>query len=202
MYHDNSAIHTCGMMQSNHLSSGPCRRRMTVLAVLMALVLAGVCRGDQLQWNPLTVSMDAAMALARQPLLVSFCSLADEDYIKLWLVRGAEIVSTAACGLYEVIASVKPQYQSARPYSSADFPLLREQWRFHKSESDEWLSVGIDLAYVYIHTGGGSFRCLAEVLGLDCVMGVQTMRLPRCVMRDIVASLGGKCCLTPWPPTW
>jgi len=160
--------------------------RIAILASFLVLGIAVSCLGDQLQWNPLDVCRDAAQLIGRSSLLVSFCSLADRDHVELWLVSDAETVTTSARGLYELIVSGRRRYQSDDAYASDEFPVLAEQWTFHKVKRvdefavgiDDEFAVGIDLAYVYIHMGGGSFRCLGKLLGLDCVVGVETIHLP------------------------
>jgi len=90
----------------------------------------------------------------------------------------SSLVTTSVRGLYELIVSGRRRYQSDDAYASDEFPVLAEQWTFHKVKRVDEFAVGIDLAYVYIHMGGGSFRCLGKLLGLDCVVGVETIHLP------------------------
>jgi len=174
---------------------------MALFAVILVLGFAGSGLGDQLQWNPLSVCRDAAKVIARHPLLVSFCSQADEDHIGLWLVRDLEAAATPVQDLHEILVSAELLYRSDRAYSSGEFPLPEEQQAFHKARNGSSFAVSIDLAYVYIYVGGGSFQCLAKVLGLDCVVGVETIHLPRYVMEDIVASSEAKCHTILWPPS-
>ena len=71
-----------------------------LLSVLLVFGIAVCCVGDQLQWNPLSVCVDAAERLAEATLWVSYCSLADGDFVELWLLRGFEILSTQATDLF------------------------------------------------------------------------------------------------------
>jgi len=157
---------------------------MALLAVILVLGSAASGLGDQLQWNPLPACRDAAKVIAKQPLLVSFCSQADEDYVELWLVRSLEAVATSAPSLYEVVVSVERLYRSDRAFSSEDFPVPEEQWGFHEAHDPGWFAVGIDLAYVYVYEGGTSFRCAAQLLGLPCVVGVDAICLPDHVLEE------------------
>lgn len=178
---------------------GPRVRRIALLAVVFVLGFAGPSLGDQLQWNPLSVCRDAANVIAKHPLLVSFCSQADEDHIGLWLVRDLEVAATPVPDLHEVLVSAELLYRSDRAYSSGELPLAEEQQVFHKAGNASSFAMGIDLAYVYIHVDGGSFQCLGKVLGLGCVVGVETIHLPRHVLEGIVPSWEAKHHTTPWP---
>jgi len=172
---------------------------MALLAVVLVLGFAGSSLGDQLQWNPLSVCRDAAKVIARHPLLASFCSQADEDHIGLWLVRDLEVLATPVPDLHEVLVSAELLCRSDRAYSSEEMPLAEEQQVFQKARNASSFAMGIDLAYVYIYVGGGSFRCLGKVLGLDCVVGVETIHLSRHVLEAIVASSKAKHHTIPWP---
>jgi hypothetical protein len=175
--------------------------RIALFASLLALSVAASCFGDQLQWTPLSVCRDAAKMIARQPLLLSYCSQADEDYVELWLVRDLEVVATPAPRLHEVTVIAKRLYRSDRAFSSEDFPVSEEQWVFSKAEDPRRFVVGIDLAYVYLYVGGGSFQCLAQVLGLPCVVGVDAIPLPDHVLENAVAQwCEAKRHTPPWLP--
>ncbi len=158
---------------------------ITLLALLFAFGLTVPCLGDQLQWTPLTVCRIAADAIVTQPLLVSYCSQAEQDFVEVWWIRNLEVVATSATGLYEIMVSGRHLYRSDRAYSSEEFPVAEEQWAFHKAENTRPFVLGIDLAYVYVYTGGGTFRCLATVLGLECTVTVESIRLPGRVMEEL-----------------
>jgi hypothetical protein len=176
------------------LSNGRRDARIVVLVVLLQLVFSGLCVGDQYQWSPLSVCEDAAWMVARLPFIVSYCSLADEDYVELWVVRNLQVATTPIPDLYELVASAERLYRSDRAFSSDEFPVPREQWTFHDESDDvNRIAVGVDLAYVYVYVGGGSFRCLAQLLGLPCVVEVETIRLPDRVLGEIAARWGITC---------
>ena len=179
---------------------GPRGRCGLLFVVLIVFAYTGLCTGDQLQWNALLVCRDAAETIARLPLLVSFCSLADEDYVEVWLLRGLHATETLASGLYEITVSAKARYRSDRPFSAGDFPIPEEQWRFHKAETHDGYATAIDLAYVYVYIGGRSFRCLGHVLGLSCHVEVETIQLPAHVMAEVAMALGSGCLPSLAPP--
>ncbi len=137
--------------------------------------------------------------IARQPLLVSFCSQADEDHVELWLIRDLRAVATPAPRLYEVIVSAERLFRSDPAFSSEELPISEEFWVFHETEHPNWFAAGIDLAYVYVYVGGGSFQCLAQVLGLACVVGVETIHLPDYVMKDVAVWREAKHYTASWP---
>ena len=198
--HDASVIHHGFMTRSSSLSRGTPSARIAVLAVLLQLAFAGHCVGDQHQWNPFLVCREAAETIAARPLLVSYCSLADEDYVEFLAARSQRIVATPSPELYELIVSGERLYRSDCAFSSGEFPVSKEQWTFHEeTEGAHWFSLGVDLAYVYVQVAGGTFRCLAQLLDLPCVVAVETIRLPDHVLDEVVARHGIKCLLTAWP---
>jgi hypothetical protein len=171
-------------------------------AVLVAAVLVlgptGVSRADQLQWIPLSVCNTAVETIARKPLLVSFCSLADGDHIGLWRVQDLAVAPTSAKDLHEIVVIAEMLYRSDRLWSSEKLLAAREQ-ELLMIPTARTAIMGIDLAYVYVHIGDGSFRCLGKVLGLDCTVDVETILLPSDVMRRIRTRSNGQRPFLPWP---
>jgi len=174
-------------------------RRASLLAVLLILVLALSCTGDQLQWAPLSVCRAAAKVISRPSLLVSYCSQAEKDGIELWFVTDLSVAATPFGDLFELVITVTPRYRSDRAYSSAEFPITQGRWSFHEVETAAPYPVGVDLAYVYVHLGGGSFRCLATILGLDCLVAVETLRLPEYVMDGLATRCTAEQVKSPSP---
>lgn len=160
--------------------------RIIILVVSLATIGSWPCLADQLQWNALSVCEEAAQAIGRGSLLISYCSQANEDYVELWLVRGAYVVDTPAEGLFEVLVLAKRLYKSQSAFSAGQFPVSVDQWGFNEVHDFGWFVEGIDLAYVYIHTGGSSFHCLGMVLELECLVGVETITLPGDVMEKVM----------------
>ena len=168
-------------MNTNRCGNGIALRRSILLIILLAAIGSSVCLADQLQWNTYDVCVEAAQAIAREPLLMSYCSLANADYVEVWFVRDVTVVETSADGLFEVIVLARRLLISQEPFSSVEFPVLADQWRFNAMRDAGWTIERIDLAYVYAYTGGGLFQCLGKVLELDCRVEV---------------ALGWGCCLT------
>ena len=73
-----------------------------------------------------------------------------------------------------------------------------EEWVFHEAEGPRGLAVGLDLAYVYIYAGGGSFLCLGDALGLPCEVGVHAISLPDQVLDAVKAWWQARRHPSPW----
>lgn len=182
--------------------------RIILLVVSLATIGSSPCLADQLQWNALSTCEQAVQAIGRESLLISYCSQANEDYIELWFVRRAYIVHTPADGLFEIRVFAKCLYRSRNAFSPEEFPVSTAQWSFNKVRDPRWFVEGIDLAYVYVHTGDRSFQCLGKVLGLECLIEVETISLPSDVMEEIAPrispghqiSLQSFDHLPAWPP--
>lgn len=156
--------------------------RIIILVVSLATIGSSLCLADQLQWNALSACKEAVQAIGQESLLISYCSQANEDCVELWFVRGAFVVHTPAEGLFEVLVLAKRLYMSQEAFSAKEFPVPADQWGFDEAHESGWFVEGIDLAYAYIYMGGRSFQCLGKVLGLECLVGVDTITLPSNVM--------------------
>jgi hypothetical protein len=174
-----------GMVDSVHTAGRAMVSRVFMLVASLTIIAGSPCVGDQLQWNAFRVCEEAARVIGRQPVLVSYCSLADEDHVELWSVSGLGVVDTPVEGLFEVLVLAKPLYRSQHPFSPAEFPVPDDEWAFNEVRDPEWSAEGIDLAYVYVHVGGNSFQCLGKALGLECRVGVETRALPEGLMEKI-----------------
>jgi len=165
------------------------RQAVRGVAVFLLLVggIASTCLADQLQWNPVSVCEVAAKAIGRCPLIVSYCSRADADYVSLWVARDTRIVPTSAAGLYELTVSARSLYRSVHPYTPEELLLAGEQQAISRVDEPVWIRRSLDLAYVYIHTGGGRFQCLGKLLGLDCSVAVESIALPAAVMEELTS---------------
>ena len=192
------ALYSLYMVQSSYLQSKVHVWRIATFAAFLTLSVAWACVGDQLQWNTLCACNAAAKVIAAQPFLISYCSQADNDHVELWLVRDQEIAATSVPGFYEVIVSARSLYRSDRMYSSSEFPISDDQWSFGEVKDASWFNKGIDLAYVYIHLGGGSFRCLGRVLGVDCTVGVEILHLPDDLMEQFAGAREVEHYALPW----
>lgn len=173
-------------MNTNYVGKGIDIFRGILLVVSLAAIGSSACLADQLQWNARSVCAEAAQAIGRESLVISYCSQADADYVEVWLVRGAYVVETSAEDLFEVFVLAKRLYKSQQIFSSVEFPVRADQWHFNDTHDFGWVVEGIDLAYTYIYTGGRTFHCLGKVLELDCQVGVETISLPGDVMETLM----------------
>ena len=48
-----------------------------------------------------------------------------------------------------------------------------------------WFVAAIDLAYVYVSTSEGSFRCLGKVIKRECSVNVDTISLPHYLLEQV-----------------
>jgi hypothetical protein len=173
-------------MNSNRSGRGTDSFSGILLVIFLAVIGSSVCLADQLQWNTVDVCVGAAQVIARKPLLLSYCSRANADYVEVWFVRDVAVVETSADGLFEVVVLARRLLISQEPFSSAEFPVLADQWRFNATRDEQWAIEGIDLAYVYTYTGHGLFQCLGKSLELDCSVDVETISLPGEVMKTVL----------------
>jgi len=151
-------------------------RRIVILVVSLGLISSAICFADQLQWNDREICERAARLIGQAPIVLSYCSLADKAHVEVWLVGGVDIVRTAAEGLYEVIVMGKRLCESRRSLPSGNHREPACDIEFEVSRDSHWFVEGIDLAYVYLPTSEGAFRCLGTMLELPCVVEVETMR--------------------------
>jgi len=156
---------------------------IAALALAFAVTCTSACLADQLQWNSLAVCEEAIREIGSRAFLISYCSLAGQDYVQLWLVQDAWIAETSAEALFEVNVHARQLCQSRRLLSPEDFPLPNAPCLFREVCSERWFHGGIDLAYTYIHTDANAFRCLGSVMELECLIGVETIMLPPHVMK-------------------
>ena len=157
-------------------------RSVVYLAALALLIPAEASFADQLAWIPKDVAEKGAQAIPRNSLLVSYCSLCDDVAVEVFLVRTATVAVTQVEGLYEVRILGQRRLASTQRFTSGTYS---EPLRFPEIPPDEqsvWVQEGVDLAYVYVPSGGNSFRCLAKILGLECMVEVETITLPDDVM--------------------
>jgi hypothetical protein len=173
-------------MRSKFAVRGVTTRRIAFLIVSLVLIGSLTCLADQLQWNSSDVCERAVRLIRPESILISYCSLADNEHVEAWLVKRVEIVNTPIEGLFEVLIFGKCLYKSKTAFSSGEY---REPIDYIEYKSkDQWggFPKGIDLAYVYIHTGDNSFQCLGKVLGLECLVELERMNFPDDLMKKII----------------
>lgn len=152
-------------------------RRIVLLVTLLVLVSSGICLADQLQWNSLTTCERAARMIHEARIILSYCPLAGQAHMEVWLVGDVNIVRTPAEGLYEVVVTGRRLCESSAPRTSVQYCQVVCGIELEVVRDSRWFAEGIDLAYVYLPTSEGGFRCLGTILELPCVVAVETIRL-------------------------
>lgn len=158
-------------------------RRITILIVSLVLIGSLTCLADQLQWNSRGICERAVRLIRPESILISYCSLADNEHVEVWLVKGADVVNTPIEGLFEVLISAKRLYKSKTAFSSGEYREPIDYIEYRSEGQFGSFVEGIDLAYVYIHTGDNSFRCLGKALELECLVELETMSFPDNLMK-------------------
>ena len=174
-------------MNTNRLGKGTDIVRSILLVIFLAAIGSSVCLADQLQWNDQTATREAVQALVQESWVISYCSQADTDHVKVWLMRGVYVADTSAEGLFEIKVLAKCLYQSQESFAADEFPLPEDRWHFEQVHNSGWGIAAIDLAYTYVYTGGSSFQCLGKTLDLPCQIGVETITLPDELMEALEA---------------
>ena len=157
--------------------------RLGQFVLCLVLVGAFMASADQLQWNSRAVCEQALSAIKRATWVVSYCSLCGNDVAEIWSVKGATIAPTSADGLYELVISGSCLYAFSLPVSApAVHGVNATSLEAHERY---WLTTAIDLAYTYVRTEDGTLRPLGRILGLPCLVGLETMILPERHMRRV-----------------
>lgn len=164
-------------MRFKLVAEGVAVRRIMILVVPLVLISSAMCLADQLQWNSREICERAARMIGQARIVLSYCSLADKARIEVWLVGDVDIIRTPAEGLYEVIVMGRRLCESRRALPSGKHCELVCDVEFEVARESRWFVEGIDLAYVYLPTSEGAFRCLGTILELPCVVEVETIQL-------------------------
>ncbi len=156
--------------------------RFIILAIVLVAVTTASCLADQLAWNSRRTCEEASDSIGQGSILLSYCSLCDNDYVEVWLVKGINIAPTVTQGLFEVNVFGKRLYTSEEPlqemqYSEPiEYAIVRGPAR--------WFATAIDLAYVYVPASEGTFRCLGKVIEREYSIKVDTITLPHHILEQ------------------
>ena len=149
-----------------------------LLAIVLVVVTTMSCFADQLAWNSRGTCEKAAKSIELGSILLSYCSLCDSEHVEVWLVKGIRVTPTATQGLFEVNVFGIRLYTSKEAFREKQYSEPVEYAPVTGEESARWFATGIDLAYVYVPTGSGSFRCFGKVIKRECIINVDTISLP------------------------
>jgi hypothetical protein len=163
-------------------------KRFILICLLLVSSITSTIFADQLAYNSRETCEKALVKLIPGSTLISYCSLADKEYVDVWQVQNAVVAYTGYEDYYEVVVIYKKLFQS---YSPIDEGQYKEPLEYTKvmskngDESDLYGSGGIDLAYVYIPNQNGSFICLGRSMGLECRVNVEKINLPQEIVESI-----------------
>jgi len=151
---------------------------MIMLAIVLVAVMSISCLADQLAWNSREACEEAAKTISRNSILLSYCSCCDNEHVKVWLVKGIIVAPTVTQGLFEVNVFGRRLYRSKEAFRENKYSEPVEYEAVTREGSARWFVTGIDLAYVYVPTSKGAFRCLGKVIERECSINVDTISLP------------------------
>jgi hypothetical protein len=100
-------------------------------------------------------------------------------------VKGIIVAPTAAYDLFEVNVFGIRLYTSKEPFREKQYLEPVEYTAIIGDVSSRWFVAGIDLAYVYVPTSEGTFRCLGKVIKRECSVNVDTISLPRQLLEQV-----------------
>jgi len=152
--------------------------KMIMLAIVLVAVATVSCLADQLAWNSRGTCEEAAKSIAQGSILLSYCSCCDNEHVEVWLVKGIIVAPTAAHGLFEVNVFGIRLYRSKAAFRETQYSEPVEYETVTVEGPARWFVTGIDLAYVYVPTSEGAFRCLGKVIERECSINVDTISLP------------------------
>lgn|GEM_PF-936921 len=164
------------------------RRRVGACTLLLALVGCLSSLADQLAWNERAVSERAAEAVRPGSLLVSYCSMCDDERVEVWRVRKTGLKPTDTGGLYEVTVDARRLLRSQRSFAHGEYHEPVSYEAVPEAAAGTAFPQDIDLAYVYVPSSASSFRCLGRALGLECQITVGTITLPPEALAAVAAA--------------
>ena len=149
-----------------------------MVAIVLVAATAVLCFADQLAWNEREICEEAAKRIRQNSILVSYCSRCNNEQLEVWLVKRVVIAPTVTQGLFEVNVFGRRLYTSKEAFREKQYSEPVRYEAVTGDGSSRWFLAGIDLAYVYVPTSKGSFRCLAKVIKRECSINVNTISLP------------------------
>jgi len=163
----------------------------TIMLVIVLVVVTTVsCLADQLAWNSRGTCEEAAKRISRDSIVLSYCSNCSNEHVEVWLVKGIIVAPTAAYGLFEVNVFGIRLYTSKEPFREKQYSEPVEYAAAIGEEPERWFVAGIDLAYVYVPTSEGAFRCLGKVIERECSINVDTISLPHYLLQQVKREVG------------
>jgi hypothetical protein len=161
--------------------------KRSIIAHCLVLVFVGLAaQADQLAYNP-RKDVDKAVAVIQQDIqkrnwrsapcyMVSYCSMCDRDYVEVWEVKKVVAVAIPDSDHFEMQVFGRCLLRSTERIQKGKY---REPIEYDvvPEEESEWFLKAIDMAYVYIPSADGSFRCLGKALRLQCDVLVERIKI-------------------------
>ena len=164
--------------------------KTTMLVIVLVVVTTVSCLADQLAWNSREICEEAAKRISRDSIVLSYCSNCSNEHVEVWLVKGIIVASTVTQGLFEVNVLGKRLYRSNEAFREKGYSEPVQYEAVKGGGPARWFVAGIDLAYVYIPTSEGTFRCLGKVIERECSINVDTISLPRQLLEQAKTEAG------------
>ena len=152
--------------------------KMIMLAIVLVAVMTVSCLADQLAWNSRGTCEEAVKRIGQGSILLSYCSLCSNEHVEVWLVKGIIVAPTAAKGLFEVNVFGIRLYRSQEAFQENKYSEPVQYEAVTAEGPTRWFVTGIDLAYVYVPTNGGSFKALGKLINRECIINVDAISLP------------------------
>ena len=164
--------------------------RFIILAIVLVAVTTASCLADQLAWNSRRTCEEAAKSIGQGSILLSYCSLCSNERVEVWLVKGINVTPTTTNGLFEVNVFGTRLYTSMETLRDKQYSESVQYEAVTGKEPARWFATAIDLAYVYVPTGEGTFRCLGKVIERACSIKVDTISLPYQLLEQATREVG------------
>jgi len=152
--------------------------KIITLAIVLVAVTTASCLADQLAWNSRGTCEEAVKSIGQDSILLSYCSLCSNEHVEVWLAKGIIVAPTVTQGLFQVNVLGIRLYRSQEAFQENKYSEPVQYEAVTEEGPARWFITGIDLAYVYVPTNGGSFRCLGKVINRECSINVDTISLP------------------------
>jgi len=143
---------------------------------------------DQLAYISKEDCERAAKKLPAGTIVISYCSLCDNQYVEVWKVRKTMVSHTGYKDYHAVNIFYTRLFRSKKSFAEGEYKEPVEYEKFvarDDSESGLYGSSIADLAYIYTKDADNIFRPLGKQLSLKCEVKTDQVRLPAAVTRDI-----------------
>tara|TARA_R110002096_G_scaffold206192_9_gene392379 strand:- start:834 stop:1289 length:456 start_codon:yes stop_codon:yes gene_type:complete len=145
------------------------------LCVVLGLLSTISTYADQLAYISKADAERAAEHIQDQQLIITYCSLCDNEPVELWHVQETKVAHTGYENYFEVIVKARRILTSARVFNSGEYtePVELDYVGHPESALEE---LKLDLAYVYT-ASDGAWLCVGKLLEMDCEILVEKIRL-------------------------